>query len=529
MDGDDWSSRLGQTWTDAALPARALLDDDDRSSPGLASVQLIAGGAAADGASTQAATHPRFGDSTNRFDLMAGVASIDGPSRRPTSEADGRFGGPLDGLAQGRQVQAVFEHVEHDPEAMLARLAKGDELPPGIDASAAAALTFRIAQRFRHTGRWDLAEKTLALLTGAIRTNRLPARPSYGGCRALPPAKSCWPTGRLRGNGQRDAGWAELRRVPPIKEAEVADPGQVRQRSHARLQVRQGKAADASVTEKRPPGQEIRVPSRLSSWPARSRSIVPICLLHRPFGIRWRPPIGNWGKDAQAQRLYALDHHGVDRDAWWDCARGEMWLLDRKGPSPKPLVTCISATERPHLDGRLDEALWKKCPPIVLSSPLGDDRAWPATVMLAHDAQYLYLAIQCRQAPGARYEATSERRPRDPDLSQHDRVDIFLDLDRDYATYYHLTIDHRGWAADAICGDRSWNPKWFIAAQTSDGTWTAEAAIPLAELKATIVPGKTIWALGLQRTVPGVGFQSWTTPAGTAVVPEGFGWLGFEK
>ena len=58
--------------------------------------------------------------------------------------------------------------------------------------------------------------------------------------------------------------------------------------------------------------------------------------------------------------------------------------------------------------------------------------------------------------------------------------------------------------------------------------WTAEAAIPLAELKATIVPGKTIWAMGIQRTVPGVGFQSWTTPAGTVVVPEGFGWVGFE-
>ena len=70
----------------------------------------------------------------------------------------------MDGLAQGRQVQAIFEHVEHDPQAVLARLAKGDELPPGIDASAAAALTFRIAQRFRHIGRWDLADKTLALL-----------------------------------------------------------------------------------------------------------------------------------------------------------------------------------------------------------------------------------------------------------------------------------------------------------------------------------------------------------------------------
>ena len=32
----------------------------------------------------------------------------------------------------------------------------------------------------------------------------------------------------------------------------------------------------------------------------------------------------------------------------------------------------------------------------------------------------------------------------------------------------------------------------------------------------------------LQRVVPGVGFQSWTTPASTAITPEGFGLLLFE-
>jgi hypothetical protein len=234
------------------------------------------------------------------------------------------------------------------------------------------------------------------------------------------------------------------------------------------------------------------------------------------------------GHEAQAERLCVLDHRGVDRDAWWNCARGERWLADRKGPPPRPLVSCIAVTERPHLDGRLDEPLWTKCKPITLASPPGDDRAWPATVRMAHDDQYLYLAVQCRQAPGAHYEATNERRIRDPDLSQHDRVDILIDIDRSYASYYQLTIDHRGWAADACCGDRSWNPKWFVAAQTTDGTWTAEAAIPLAELGARIVPGKTVWAVGLQRTVPGVGFQSWTTPAAPKVLPEGCGWVEFE-
>jgi hypothetical protein len=387
----------------------------------------------------------------------------------------------LDGLAQGRRVQVIFEQLEHDPEAVLARLVKGDELPPGIDASTTVALTFRIAARFRHIGRRDLADKTLALLIERFPDDPLARWALVWRFQDMAASET-----RLVESSGSMCGGKDVA-APPKSRAE------------------QALALAREV--------EINRPDLFASPAVR----YPLAAVYRQLG-----------QDVQAQRFYALDPRGVDRDAWWSCARGEIWLLDRKGPSPKQLATCVCTKDRPHLDGQLDEALWKKCPPIVLSSPLGDDRAWPGTVMLAHDEQYLYLAIQCRQAPGVRYEATSQRRPRDPDLSQHDRVDVFLDTDRDYTTYYHLTIDHRGWAADASCGDRSWNPKWFIAAKTSDGIWTAEAAIPLAELKATIVPGKTIWALGLQRTVPGVGFQSWTAPAATTVVPEGFGWLGFE-
>ena len=103
---------------------------------------------------------------------MSGVASSDGPSRRTVADADNLSGSPLESLAQRRQVQILFEHVEQDPQAVLAGLIKGDALPPGIDASAAATLTFRIAERFRHASHWDLADKTLALLV-----NRYPDDP----------------------------------------------------------------------------------------------------------------------------------------------------------------------------------------------------------------------------------------------------------------------------------------------------------------------------------------------------------------
>jgi hypothetical protein len=236
------------------------------------------------------------------------------------------------------------------------------------------------------------------------------------------------------------------------------------------------------------------------------------------------------GQAERAERLYEPDRSRPDRDGWGSCSRGECWLLSRKGLPPKPMITALRSIDRPKLDGKLDDAVWQRAKPVALVSPQHDDERWPASVMFAHDASYLYVAVQCRQAPGTRYdEAPTGPRPRDPDLSKHDRVDIFLDVDRTYATYYRLTIDHRGWVADSFWGDASWNPKWFVAARTEGGQWTAEAAIPLAELSVTSLGEDAIWSVGVQRTVPGVGFQSWTTPAATSVVPQGFDWMEFEK
>jgi hypothetical protein len=121
-----------------------------------------------------------------------------------------------------------------------------------------------------------------------------------------------------------------------------------------------------------------------------------------------------------------------------------------------------------------------------------------------------------------------ELRTRDADLSAHDRVDILLDIDRDYATYYRFTVDHRGWTAESCFGDSSWNPNWFVAAKETEETWTVEIAIPLDQLIGQPPNPQDAWAIGLQRTVPGVGFQSWTTPASTDVLPEGFGYLIFD-
>jgi hypothetical protein len=127
-----------------------------------------------------------------------------------------------------------------------------------------------------------------------------------------------------------------------------------------------------------------------------------------------------------------------------------------------------------------------------------------------------------------RYEPARGARPRDPDLEDRDRVDVLLDIDRDYTTYFRLTVDHRGWARDMCAGDVSWNPNWFIAAEETAEAWTVEAAVPLDQLGRRPPGSGEAWCVNVQRTAPGVGFQAWSHPAAVLPRADGFGLLIFQ-
>ncbi|MDP6444499.1 MAG: hypothetical protein QF805_11965, partial [Pirellulaceae bacterium] len=163
--------------------------------------------------------------------------------------------------------------------------------------------------------------------------------------------------------------------------------------------------------------------------------------------------------------------------------------------------------------------------PLRLRTASSGDEGAPAAALLSYDRDYLYLAVICQKAPGVSYRAEPDRR-RDTDLSAHDRVAFYFDVDRDYATFFELTIDDRGWANEACAGDATWDPKWGIAAWQNDQAWTAEAVIPLSELTQTALAGGK-WAFGVQRIVPNHGVQAWTHPAAVRPLPAGFAVLSF--
>jgi hypothetical protein len=213
-------------------------------------------------------------------------------------------------------------------------------------------------------------------------------------------------------------------------------------------------------------------------------------------------------------------------DAWWSCAAAESWLARPVTEPPKPVHTCAKIVERPRLDGRLEEEFWRTAKPLELGTM--QEGTAPAKVYLLHDDDFLYVAAECPKEKGVAYPAASGKRGYDSDLSANDRVEVYLDLDRDYATYYRLAFDHRGFTADQCWGDKSWNPTWYVAAAETDDSWTVEAAVPLAELCVERPKPRDAWAAGVQRIIPGHGLQSWNQPAALDVLPEGFGLLRFE-
>jgi hypothetical protein len=219
-----------------------------------------------------------------------------------------------------------------------------------------------------------------------------------------------------------------------------------------------------------------------------------------------------------------------ETDPWRRCAMTEQWLAEPSdSPPPKVLGHCRPAAKQPLLDGKLDEPLWttaEALPLGVAKGPLpvgpfrmmateqsNDETPVTTAVRLVYDQQFLYLAVQCPKVDGGAYRPDDRPRPRDADLSAHDRVTLRFDADRDYASHFELVVDHRGWTAESNWGDSTWSPSWYVAAAADDATWTIEAAIPLAELTTAAPSSKQVWALAVRRTIPRVGFESWADGA----------------
>ncbi|MGY8770539.1 MAG: YCF48-related protein [Pirellulales bacterium] len=501
--------QLGMSLSEHAASARGLLFDQHKTSPTLIHYQSV---------------RNTLSDAVGQRDFFAGIHLEPGePGRRPPARIAAENIQQLRLLAQRRRnVTNIIASAEKKPELSNAWLAQIGDLTNNLPGESGAEILFNLAMQYHRSGRGQLAADVLQLLV-----EQHPKHPisDHAASWLLQFYSSGEMAHRYKQNTQllaqdikiEEPTSAKLDTSVPVagsrKELNQKFAGEVQLSSY-------GKTAGGS--------NPYKFTEKAVALSKRFERTRPELITQPNLAIAMARAYGDQGFSKTADRLLnRLVARSVD-DPWHQCAQTELLLGRPSIMPPKPSMVCAPITDRPILDGHLDEVTWQKARPVDLKSPGKDDQAWPAATMLAYDDQFLYIAIRCQKATDTTYSDKNDAaRTYDESLDNSDRVELLLDIDRDYSTFYRLSVDSQGRTFESCFGDTTWNPTWYVAASETEQTWTVEAAIPLAELTDQPTTEKTTWALGVQRIAVGTGFQSWTPHGSPEIRPEGFGLIDF--
>lgn len=221
-------------------------------------------------------------------------------------------------------------------------------------------------------------------------------------------------------------------------------------------------------------------------------------------------PPGSLGQsEASAETVEVIALAGVEDMPWqmhpavmlWKSARGPsamtswdrgavgrlgealsagLWK-DLLNPPPENLLAAVPAiragrTERPLLDGRVDDACWGD----FAETPLGPARGDP-TVRFAYDAEFVYFALRGSFGDQDTAQPVGHRQ-RDSNLDSEVRAVLEIDVDRDLLTAFELSVDARGHTRDTCDGFTHWQPIWYVATGLQSGIRTIEAAVRRKDL-----------------------------------------------
>jgi photosystem II stability/assembly factor-like uncharacterized protein/tetratricopeptide (TPR) repeat protein len=483
----------------------------------------------------------------NQRDLMEGVALARGGLARRPQVLDGDLSPEMDrAIKQRRALKTLAENQATgltDPDKLLAQIAP---MLGGMPDDQAAAAAHAVAGQYVRLGQWNLAREAYLLMA-----NRYPNHPlTADALRWLIRYNSSSEARRRYELGQFQVVRQQAFNVPKKNPDRARKAGTLPQdsdfenRENVEIRTVRGEEWKMETKPGSAPGRELLQFAPVAGkqdyqkWYQGALDLEPRLAAFGPLYVG-DPSVQfclqaarrNLGDAEGARKWYS---HFVARQPdgpWRAAALAELWLFERKGPPPKSVAACRLAEARPYLDGQLDDDCWQG-PPLRLRDASGEtSRECPTEVRLAYDREFLYLSARCVHPAGTRVEPEKERR-RDADLRGHDRISLLLDLDRDYATCFHLQIDQRGCVHDDCWGDKTWDPRWFVAVRDEETSWTVEAAIPLAALTGDgVLPGKA-WGCNVVRVLPGRGVQAWSLPAEVpeeVLRPEGLGLLLFAE
>ncbi|MSR56667.1 MAG: hypothetical protein EXS05_03210 [Planctomycetaceae bacterium] len=443
-----------------------------------------------------------------------------------------------------RNFEAATEKSLADPIKAGQLIAHLGESTRGMPDSQAAVQLAELAERYQQQGQWELAELALVELTDKYPEEPAALRGMQRLVQSWASAEVTWRRLRKSSSQQQQERTDPARAANAIVQAQarlaqqereenktIFDPDEPQPSSENEPQQRSGVETAGYIHRKHLDekvrfwqSEALRMAQRLESrapqLAAAPEVQFPLAALRRRRGA--------FNRADDIYRRFVQEGAG---GGWSQPAETEFWLTRPLAPHAGPHVACFAAAARPVLDGVLADDCWKDATEIPLTGidNHDNDRGDKPLVMLCYDDEFLYLAARLPRVPGVRKDA-GIRVPRryDEDLTDFDRLTFHLDTDRDRVTCFSFSVDQRGCTSESCWHDRTWNPRWMVAVDADDQHWRVEAAIAFDELMPKPPEQGAAWGVGLIRTVPAVGWQSWTRPAGSEPRPETFGLVRFE-
>lgn len=161
-----------------------------------------------------------------------------------------------------------------------------------------------------------------------------------------------------------------------------------------------------------------------------------------------------------------------------------------------------------HMDGALDEAVWRKAEPavqFVQAEPYEGEAATEATeVKVLYDNENLYVGVRCLDSVRDGVLVNSLKEDFSP--NDADNFQVILDTFGDQRNGFLFVTNPRGAKRDAQVSDEGravnadWDTVWDVRAQINRDGWSAEFVIPFRSLSLE-EKLEQAWGINFSRTI----------------------------
>jgi hypothetical protein len=179
--------------------------------------------------------------------------------------------------------------------------------------------------------------------------------------------------------------------------------------------------------------------------------------------------------------------------------------VERFMPAVRPHIRAVRTSERPVIDGKLDDPAWRSAPPSATFTQHfpneGDQPSERTELRVLYDDDAVYIGIDCEQV----HSPVVKRLMRRDTQLPSDGVWLDIDSRRDGVSAFHFGVNAAGVLSDAIHFNdldysSDWDAVWEGKAADTPRGYSVEMRIPLYVLRFEALPIQD-WGLEVRRFV----------------------------